>query len=755
MSIEGTPMQNIIANILDDKKTIALVQQMSDIHDPDIFFADLLKIAAEYCTKASPVTLEKAYLCAKSAHAGQRRASGEPYIMHPLAVALTLTLYRFDETTLVAGLLHDVVEDCPDVTIKQIRKEFGEEVASIVEGVTKITQMHFSTKEEAAVEYIRRMILAMAHDVRVIFVKLADRVHNLHTLHGLPPAKRERIARESMEIYAPLANRLGLHRMKSFLEDVSLQYYRPDEYEKIASWVKQYSLQETNLFDKTLNTIKTILSTNDIEATVYGRVKQTYSIYKKIKENNVPIEDLHDIIAFRVIVHSLADCYATLGLIHAHWKFIPSRFKDYISLPKSNGYQSLHTTIFSEFGDRMEVQIRTKQMHELAEYGIAAHWLYKEKNSTDAQAFREYRYWIKGLVEDRILEEDATTFLQYLQLELFQEEVYVFTPKGALIELPEGSTPVDFAYAIHSKIGDHCAAAKINNKMVALHTRLQQGDIVEIVSDDKKEPSRHWLTFVKTRKAKSKIRSFLRKKEQQEYTFLGKNLLEKALRKTPYTLATLHEVNLQKLFTNTEYTHITTLDDVFTQIGSGFLTTAKLQELLIEYARKNDTTSRQQPLQQDKPQEKTENPRTDDISLEGIEDILIEFPSCCSPTVGEPITGYISRGRGIIVHSSTCKNILTMDHDRLLPLQWNSYEHTVQHSKLTVILTTILAYQKIIELLNLKNIRVLNSTFTIQNTITAKAEFQLEYDESTASLQQAIKEIQTYEEVLELFHSIQ
>ena len=452
--------------------------------------------------------IQKAYVFAATAHAGQTRLSGEPYLSHPLAVAYTLADMGFDEPTVAAGLLHDTVEDT-GTTIEEIDDKFGEDVADIVDGVTKISMIVFENKEEAQAENIRKMILAMSHDMRVLMVKLADRLHNMSTLDFQKPHKQRRIAQETMDIYAPLANRLGLYLLKRQLEDLSFKYLRPDIYNQIDHWLDAHQVVEKQIIEKVVSLIQDLLASNGLEGQVYGRIKHKYSIYKKMQSQSLTLDEMHDIMAFRVLVKDIRDCYAVLGLVHSQWKPVHGRFKDYISMPKANGYQSLHTTVIGPEGERIEIQIRTEEMHRQAEHGVAAHWLYKEKGRVNSKDLEQFS-WLREIFERQGDEADSREFMHSLKLDLFKDEVYVYTPAGDVKELPEGATPLDFAFHIHSKVGHHCAGAKINGRLMPLGTPLKNGDIVEIITDPSRNPNRDWLKIVKTARARSRIQRYLR-----------------------------------------------------------------------------------------------------------------------------------------------------------------------------------------------------------------------------------------------------
>ena len=470
---------------------------------------DIVAALLEHNPDADADMVRKAYEYSSAAHAGQLRLSGDPYFMHPTSVAKTLAEMGFDEHTVAAGLLHDTVEDT-SASIEELDAEFGEQVADIVDGVTKISLMTFDTKEEAQAENIRKMILAMSHDIRVPIVKLADRQHNMRTLEFQKPHKQQAIARETMDIYAPLANRLGLHRIKQELEDLSFRYLKPDVYAHITHWLEENQMVERQLISKVITQLEAIMKSNGITGRVFGRIKQTYSIYRKMQQQGTTLDEMHDIIAFRVVVGELRDCYAVLGLVHALWKPVPGRFKDYISMPKANGYQSLHSTVIGPEGERVEIQIRTEEMNNLAEHGVASHWMYKERSHALSMQDMPQFQWLRDLLERQREESDSREFMQSLRLDLFKEEVYVFTPAGEVKQLPEGATPLDFAFLIHTDVGSHCVGAKVNGKLTPLSTPLKSGDMVEIITDKNRQPSRDWLKLVKTSKARNRIQHYLR-----------------------------------------------------------------------------------------------------------------------------------------------------------------------------------------------------------------------------------------------------
>ena len=626
---------------------------------------DILDTIASYNPEADLAMVQKAYVYAAAAHAGQTRLSGEPYLLHPLEAAHTLAQLRLDEASVVSGLLHDTVEDT-STTIEDIEEEFGAEVAAIVNGVTKISLMTFETKEEQQAENIRKMILAMSEDIRVLIVKLADRLHNMRTLGFQKAHKQKLIAQETMDIYAPLANRLGLHRIKLDLEELSFRYIKPDVYAHISEWLEKHRADDEEYIHDVIRVLQGILEENDIRALIKGRIKHPYSIYHKMVAQNLTMDEMHDIIAFRVIVADLKDCYASLGLVHTEWRPIPGRFKDYISMPKANMYQSLHTTVIGPRNERMEVQIRTDEMDKLAENGLASHWLYKEDGRMRAKDVRQFT-WLREMLDWQKMESDSREFLRSLRFDLFKDEIYVFTPKGEVKELPEDATPVDFAYQIHTQVGNTCVGAKINGKLVPLSAKLHSGDMVEIITDTHRHPSRDWLKFVKTAKARTRIQHYVRTEERARSITLGRDMLEKQGRKLGVNVAkALKEGELDKVI---KELGITSVDELFSLVGYAHLTPQKILRLMVPREEAEKLSEEEKP--QEKPQEKTSGPKkTESVVIQGMRDVMVRYAKCCSPVPGDAIVGYISRGRGVTVHTSDCATIQEMEPERLIAVQW-------------------------------------------------------------------------------------
>ncbi|WP_417038566.1 RelA/SpoT family protein, partial [Desulfovibrio legallii] len=594
--------------------------------------------------------IQKAYVFAATAHAGQTRLSGEPYLSHPLAVADTLAEMGFDEPTVVAGLLHDTVEDTK-ATLEEIEENFGEEVADIVDGVTKISKISFENKEEAQAENIRKMILAMSHDMRVLMVKLADRLHNMRTLDFQKAYKQKRIAQETMDIYAPLANRLGLYIMKRNLEDLSFKYLRPDIYNQIDHWLDKHQVVEKQIIEKVVALIKDLLAANDIIGQVYGRIKHKYSIYKKMQSQSLTLDEMHDIMAFRVLVKDIRDCYAVLGLVHSQWRPVHGRFKDYISMPKANGYQSLHTTVIGPDGERIEIQIRTEDMHRQAEHGVAAHWLYKEKGRVNSKDLEQFA-WLREIFERQSEESDSREFMHSLKMDLFKDEVYVYTPAGDVKELPEGATPLDFAFMIHTNVGQHCAGAKINGRLMPLGTELKNGDVVEIVTDPSRNPNRDWLKIVKTARARSRIQRYLRTEERSHAVTLGRDLLEKEGRKVSINVGkTAKEGQLALVAQEMNFDSV---DDLVAAVGYAHLTPRKVLNRLYAVLHPEAAAAAEPAPPSVKESKEAAARKTEGVGISGVDGVLMRFAKCCNPVPGDPIIGYISRGLGLSVPRADC-----------------------------------------------------------------------------------------------------
>jgi GTP pyrophosphokinase len=644
-----------------------------------IRFNDILSQLLSYHPKADIVLLEKAYVYSAKVHQGQVRLSGEPYLSHPLEVAHILAQMKLDVISVVAGLLHDTLEDT-ESELSEIKRLFGEETANIVDGVTKIGKMSFASREELQAENMRKMILAMANDIRVIIVKLSDRLHNMRTLGFQTKAKQEEIASETLDIYAPLAGRMGINWMKSDLEDLCLFYVEPKIYEMIKTGIAERRGEREKFIREVKDQISTTLEEANIRASIRGRHKHFYSIYKKMQDQNLNFNQVYDVLAFRVIVNSLRECYDVLGLIHAMWKPLPGRFKDYISLPKPNMYQSLHSTVIGPIGQVMEVQIRTWEMDRIAEQGIAAHWRYKEgkaASKTDEDQFA----WLRQLLEWQKNLKDPKEFMESVRMDLFPNEVYVFTPKGEVKSFPKGATPIDFAYSIHSEVGEKSIGARVNGKMVPLRHQLENGVIVEIVTSSKQHPSKDWLDFVKTSKARTKIRQWIKRQERGQSIRLGKEILEKAL-----DHANLHLTHISKsdqIGAIAEELSFHTVDELLGNIGYGKISAnqviGRLRPRLGLEEDKTDSLMRKM-VSRIKRKKSTRG-----IQVKGIQNMLVRFANCCHPLPGEKVIGYITRGRGVTIHKGKCRHILDADSERLVEVSWAPADDDVYLAKLQVI----------------------------------------------------------------------
>lgn len=580
-----------------------------------------------------------AYLFGAEAHEGQTRMTGEPYIYHPIAVAKILAEMRMDEKTLIAAILHDVIEDTPTHK-EQIAKEFGEEVAEIVDGVTKLDHIHFDNKQEAKAESFRKMILAMVKDIRVILIKLADRLHNMRTLGIMRPEKARRIAAETLEVYAPIANRLGMNALRHELEDLGFKAYNPMRYRVIKESIKKVRGNRKEIVQKIQDAIETRLEHEGIPCQVLGREKHLYSIYRKMRTKNLPFDEVYDVYAFRIIVDSVDSCYRSLGAVHALYKPIPGKFKDYIAIPKVNGYQSLHTILFSPFGVPIEVQLRTADMHRVAENGIAAHWGYKEgENNGGVIAQTRAREWLKSLLDLQQNAGDSIEFLENVKVDLFPDEVYVFTPKGQIMELPRGATAVDFAYAVHTDVGNSCIAAKINQQHTPLSTQLKNGQTIEIITAPGAAPNPSWLNFVFTAKARGNIRSMLKNLQHDESIALGTRLLNKCLSSLNMSIKELSQSRIERVIDDYE---LSSFDELLNQIGLGNrIPQLVVRHLLPEQSEELDKSQKERGLS---------------LDIRGTEGMVVHYARCCHPIPGDQIVGYISAGRGIVIHTKSCKN---------------------------------------------------------------------------------------------------
>lgn len=624
---------------------------------------------SKYLNEKDIELIEKAYKYALLKHNGQERNSGEPYIIHPLEVALILSDLELDVSSIAAGILHDVVEDT-EATIEEVKQIFGEEIAELVDGVTKLGKIAYTSKLEIQAENYRKMLIAMAKDIRVILIKLADRLHNMRTLKYLPPEKQKQKARETIDIYAPIAHRLGISKIKWELEDLCLRYLDPEGYYDLVEKIAKKRIEREEYIKEVLELIKQKLSEAKIEVgQIDGRPKHFYSIYKKMKEQNKTLEQIYDLFAIRVIVNSIKDCYGVLGIVHTLFKPMPGRFKDYIAMPKPNMYQSLHTTVIGPHGEPFEVQIRTYDMHKTAEYGIAAHWKYKEgrvKSTDEDEKFA----WLRELLEWQKELKDAKEFMESLKINLFSDEVFVFTPKGDVISLPTGSTPIDFAYTIHSEIGNKMAGAKVNGKLVPIDYELKNGDIVEVItSPNVHGPSRDWLKIVKSPQAKSKINSWFKKEKREENIEKGKDTLEKELKKQNIPIQ--EGMKNELLETIAQRYGYRTKDDLFAAIGHGGITASKVVLRIKDEVKKYLKTD-EQNIVIEKPKS-TKASSNNGILIKGVENVLVRFAKCCNPVPGDSVIGYITRGRGVSVHRRDCPNVekYLQEPERIVEAEWD------------------------------------------------------------------------------------
>ena len=643
----------------------------------------ILEKIHDYNPQADVDPVMRAYVFAAKAHKGQERISGEPYLSHPLQVSAILTDLRMDVATVAAGLLHDAVEDT-HATLKEIQEHFGAEIAALVDGVTKLSRIPFSTREEAQAENIRKMVLAMSKDIRVILVKLADRLHNMRTLDPLPEAKRHLVARETLDIYAPLAHRLGIYWIKAELEDLALRSLDREAYQDLAAQIARKRQEREGDLNEVLSLLERKLAEVDIKAQITGRPKHFYSIYKKMRDQKKEFDEIYDLTAVRVISDSVKDCYGTLGVIHTLWKPISQRFKDFIAVPKSNGYQSLHTTVIGPKGDPVEIQIRTWEMHRVAEEGIAAHWKYKE-GRTSLDPADESFVWLRQMMEWQRELKDSKEFLNTLKIDLFPDEVYVFTPRGDVKPFPKGATPIDFAFAVHTDVGLRCVGAKVNGRLVPLRTELQNGDIVEILTSPNHTPSRDWLKTVKTPRARGKIRQWIKNEERTRSISLGRDMLEKEIRRLgkspsqlfkPETLAPI----LERYGLGSE-------DEFFAAVGYGKVSPRQAVVRLLPPEELQALTEAEEAREKKTDRKPARTRPTDEgVRIRGIDDILVRFSKCCSPVPGDEIIGFITRGRGVSIHTADCSNAVSLmaDPERQIAVNWDGQRKGSHQVKIRV-----------------------------------------------------------------------
>lgn len=628
-----------------------------------IRITDIMDRINTYHPEADLDLVERAYVYSARIHEGQVRLSGEPYLSHPLEVAGLLTELKLDTVSVAAGLLHDALEDT-SATAEELTRTFGSQVTRIVEGVTKLSALSFRSSEARQAESFRKMILAMADDIRVILIKLCDRLHNMRTLRFQKERKQVRIAQETLDIYAPIANRLGISWIKNELEDISFLYLHPHKYREIANQVARKREEQNEYIDTIKKVIEEKMRASHLNCEVQGRHKHFYGIYQKMVAQQVAFEDVYDILGFRIILDTVQQCYEALGVIHSIWKPIPKRFKDHIGIPKANMYQSLHTTVVGPFGERVEIQIRTKDMDRVAKDGIAAHWQYKEGRSFDEEDSEVFA-WLRKLVEEQKYVKDPNEFMETVRIELFPDEVYVFTPRGDVLSLPKGATPVDFAYAIHTEVGNQCMGAKVDGRMVPLKYALQTGERVEVITSPKHKPSKDWLNFVETAKARSRIRQHIKAEERKQSLELGRELCEKAFRKHHLSLSKqMKTVGFQKAVEDLGYK---TAEDLIAGVGYGKVTPLQVVHYFVP--REELKEPKEGLVRKLKGHMRRSRPKSG-ILVKGVDDILVRYGKCCNPLPGEPVTGYITRGQGITVHRVNCPHALNMDPARRIELQW-------------------------------------------------------------------------------------
>ena len=722
---------------------------------PYISVEELIEKIRRYHPDDDMDLVRRAYAFSEQAHREQRRKSGDPYFVHPCAVAVILADLMLDATTIAAGLLHDCVEDVECITTQTIREMFGQDVELLVDGVTKLSKLNFSSREEQQAESLRKMFLAMAKDIRVVLIKLADRLHNMRTLKYQKPERQVPIARETLDIYAPLAHRLGVYTIKWELEDLALRYIDPDGYYDLVAKVGMRREEREKLIASVTRQLQDSLRKTGIKAEIEGRPKHFYSIYKKMKSQNKTFDQINDLIAIRVLVNTQQDCYYVLGVVHTLWPQVPGRFKDYISVPKANMYQSLHTTVVNQ-GRPFEVQIRTFEMHRTAEYGIAAHWRYKEGKQIDELDTK--LSWLRRILDWQSEARDSSDFGELLKFDLFADEVFVFTPKGDVISLPRGATPLDFAYRIHSAVGNRCIGAKVNGRIVPLSSALETGDFVEVMTSQASHgPSRDWLNIVKTSEAKAKIRAWLKKEEREENIVKGKEMLAAEAKKAGYTMAQLTKADiLEPVFKRYS---LSSLDDLYATIGFGGLSTLQLlNRLTEEYKKQNKAEAPPLPIAE-KPADEAKKPApsssSNGVIVKGESGMLVRFARCCNPLPGDEIVGYITRGRGVSVHRADCINLKDagVEPERMIEVEWESsgagsYEADIQmlcydHAGLFAEISLMFASQDVpVTAVTAHTVKNKQGLCTMNMTIVIK---------TTQQLDKLLRDLQKRPDVIEVF----
>lgn len=695
-----------------------------------------------YNPEADVDLVSRAYAFSAKAHEGQTRRSGEPYLQHPLAVAGVLTSLRSDVPAIAAGLLHDTLEDTL-TTPEVLEREFGADIARLVDGVTKIGKIQFRNHEEKQAENFRKMVLSMADDIRVILIKLADRLHNMRTLEHLQETKRQQIAQETMEIYAPLANRLGIGWVKNELEDLCLKYLKPDVYATLKLRVAKRDEERQQYIEEVTRIVKQAVGEAGLKGEVHGRPKHLYGIFQKMERQAISFEEVYDLTAIRIITDTKMNCYALLGLIHSLWRPVPGRFKDYIAIPKSNLYQSLHTTVVGPKGEHVEFQIRTEEMHRLAEYGIAAHWKYKERGQVDSKDGKVFS-WLRQFVEWHQDLTDNRQFMDSVKLDLFHDVVYVFTPKGMVKEMPLGSTPVDFAYAIHTEVGDRCVGAKVNGKIVPLRHALTSGDAVEILTSPAQVPHKDWLKFVRTPRAKAKIKHWLKVEEQKRSLEIGRRLLEREFRK--HELAPAQMLKSDRLADVARQLGFDTVDEMSAAVGYGRLSTGQVLNHVAPAAPQAGPAHAQEA-----PASRLQTGKDEKgVKVKGGRDLLMQLSRCCNPVPGDRIMGYITRGRGLTIHSVGCPNLEALDYDkeRLVEVDWDLADagtHPVKVSVLAVDKTGVLA--NVSAAISGAEANISRAEITTREDRKAALDFVVEVN-NTAHLGRVLKAIEGVEGVI-------
>ncbi|HMK36948.1 MAG TPA: bifunctional (p)ppGpp synthetase/guanosine-3',5'-bis(diphosphate) 3'-pyrophosphohydrolase [Desulfomonilaceae bacterium] len=684
------------------------------IDKPIVRFGEIQDVVKSYYPDADLDLIRAAYVYSAQVHLGQTRRSGEPYLVHPVAVAGILAQMKLDEASVATGLLHDTVEDTL-TSMEDLERFFGKEIAVLVDGVTKISKIEFQSKEERQAENFRKMILAMSRDIRVLLVKLADRLHNMRTLAPMPREAQQRIARETMEIYAPLAARLGIYWIRTELEDLAFKYLHSERYNEIRTRLEETIKQTTEYGKNVLTIINDKLKQYGINAVTKGRNKEIYSIYRKMQAQHLDFEQIHDLTAFRIVLNSVSECYAVLGLIHSLWRPVPGRFKDYIAMPKSNGYQSLHTTVIGPQGARIEIQIRTTEMDLIAEEGIAAHWSYKEGKVLEAEDAKVIN-WLRQMMEWQQDLDDPREFFENVRVDLYPDEVYVFTPKGEVKEFPKGATPLDFAYSIHTEVGHRCIGARVNGKMVPLKYQLATGNTVEIVTSVHQKPSKDWLKFVKTGRARTKIRHFVLAEERERSIQIGRENTDRELRKWRIDIARAEKEG--EILKVAQEFSFKTESDLYAAIGYGRLSPKIVITRLVPPQEREKAKA---ALTEEKPVRKERSSTKSGVRVQGLADVMVNFAKCCNPLPGDAIRGFITRGRGVTVHKEDCINLQATDLKRVVDVSWDDDQPLTRMVRLGVTATNKMGL-----LATISGVFSSNDSDIVQATIKALTDHQAE-----------------------------